>query len=94
MKKASERLTPLVLELGGNDAMIVCDDADLYRAASGAVWGGMQNAGQSCGGVERIYVDKKVYPEFLSIIKEQVEALRVGEGTSLTADIGAMTTRK
>lgn len=94
MKKASERLTPLVLELGGNDAMIVCDDADLYRAACGAVWGGMQNAGQSCGGVERIYVDKKVYPEFLSIIKERVEALRVGEGTSLNSDIGAMTTRK
>jgi len=50
MKKASERLTPLVLELGGNDAMIVCDDADLYRAACGAVWAGMQNSGQSCGG--------------------------------------------
>jgi succinate-semialdehyde dehydrogenase/glutarate-semialdehyde dehydrogenase len=94
MKKASERLTPLVLELGGNDAMIVCDDADLYRAACGAVWAGMQNAGQSCGGVERIYVDKKVYHEFLTILQERVEALRVGEGQHLTTDIGAMTTRK
>ena len=94
MKKASERLTPLVLELGGNDAMIVCDDADLYRAACGAVWAGMQNAGQSCGGVERIYVDKKVYPEFLSILKQRVENLRVGDGKQVTTDIGAMTTRK
>jgi acyl-CoA reductase-like NAD-dependent aldehyde dehydrogenase len=94
MKKASERLTPLVLELGGNDAMIVCDDADLYRAASGAIWAGLQNAGQSCGGVERIYVHKKVYNEFLAILKEKVEALRVGDGLSLTSDIGAMTTRK
>ncbi len=94
MKKASERLTPLVLELGGNDAMIVCDDADLYRAACGAVWAGMQNAGQSCGGVERIYVDKKVYHEFLAILKKRVERLRVGEGKYLTTDIGAMTTRK
>jgi acyl-CoA reductase-like NAD-dependent aldehyde dehydrogenase len=94
MKKASERLTPLVLELGGNDAMIVCDDADLYRAACGAVWAGLQNAGQSCGGVERIYVDKKVYDEFLTILKEKVEGLRVGEGKSPTSDIGAMTTRK
>jgi acyl-CoA reductase-like NAD-dependent aldehyde dehydrogenase len=94
MKKASERLTPLVLELGGNDAMIVCDDADLYRAACGAVWAGMQNAGQSCGGVERIYVDKKVYHEFLSVLKERVEALRVGDGTHQTTDIGAMTTKK
>jgi acyl-CoA reductase-like NAD-dependent aldehyde dehydrogenase len=94
MKKASERLTPLVLELGGNDAMIVCDDADLYRAACGAVWAGMQNAGQSCGGVERIYVDKKVYHKFLMILKERIEGLRVGEGKCLTSDIGAMTTRK
>jgi len=94
MKKASERLTPLVLELGGNDAMIVCDDADLYRAACGAVWAGMQNSGQSCGGVERIYVDKKVYHKFLAILKERVEGLRVGDGKYLTSDIGAMTTRK
>lgn len=94
MKKASERLTPLVLELGGNDAMIVCDDADLYRAACGAVWAGMQNAGQSCGGVERIYVDKKIYNEFLAILKERIEGLRLGEGKYWTSDVGAMTTRK
>lgn len=94
MKKASERLTPLVLELGGNDAMIVCEDADLYRAACGAVWAGMQNAGQSCGGVERIYVHKSVYDEFLAIMKERVEGIRVGEGTNPQSDVGAMTTRK
>ena len=94
MKKASEKLIPVVLELGGNDAMIVCDDADLYRAACGAVWAGMQNAGQSCGGVERIYVDKKIYHEFLAILKERVEGLRVGEGKCPATDIGAMTTRK
>ncbi|MFY9398465.1 MAG: aldehyde dehydrogenase family protein [Desulfomonilia bacterium] len=94
MKKASERLTPVVLELGGNDPMIVCEDADLYRAASGAVWAGLQNAGQSCGAVERIYVQKKVYREFLSILKAKVEKLRVGNGLSLTSDVGAMTTRR
>ncbi|HPR16469.1 MAG TPA: aldehyde dehydrogenase family protein [Smithella sp.] len=94
MKKASENLTPLVLELGGNDAMIVCEDADLYRAACGAVWAGMQNAGQSCGGVERIYVDRKIYHEFLAVLKERVEGLRVGDGNCLMTDIGAMTTRK
>ncbi len=94
MKKASENLTPLVLELGGNDAMIVCEDADLYRAACSAVWAGMQNAGQSCGGVERIYVDRKIYHEFLAVLKERVEGLRVGDGNCLMTDIGAMTTRK
>ena len=60
MGEAAETLTPLVLELGGNDAMLVCDDADLHRAASGGVWAGLQNCGQSCAGVERIYVHEKV----------------------------------
>lgn len=93
MKKASETLTPLVLELGGNDPMIVCEDADLYRTAVGAVWGGMQNAGQSCGGIERVYVHRKVYHAFLAILKNRVEALRVGEGIDFNNDIGAMTTK-
>nr|MBC8491605.1 aldehyde dehydrogenase family protein [Candidatus Neomarinimicrobiota bacterium] len=56
MKKASETLTPVVLELGGNDAMIVCRDVDLEKAAAGAVWAGFSNTGQSCASVERIYV--------------------------------------
>jgi len=74
--------------------MIVCDDADLYRAAAGAVWAGMQNAGQSCGGVERIYVDRKVYNKFLTILKGMVESLRVGDGSDISSDIGAMTTKR
>ena len=50
MKKAAETLTPISLELGGNDAMIVCEDADLKRAIRGAIWAGYSNSGQSCGG--------------------------------------------
>ena len=76
MAEAGESLTPLVLELGGNDAMLVCEDADLFRAASGAVWAGFQNSGQSCGGVERIYVHERVYHPFLQVLKKKVEALR------------------
>jgi acyl-CoA reductase-like NAD-dependent aldehyde dehydrogenase len=94
MKKASETLTPVSLELGGNDPMIVCDDADLKRAVAGAVWAGMENAGQSCGGVERIYVDKKVYPEFMALLKKMVESLRIGPDIDFNIDIGAMTTKK
>ncbi len=94
MKKASETLTPVSLELGGNDPMIVCADADLHRAATGAAWAGFQNAGQSCGGVERIYVDRKVHDRFLNILKKETESLRVGYDTDFTADIGAMTTRR
>ncbi|MBK6678949.1 MAG: aldehyde dehydrogenase family protein [Ignavibacteriales bacterium] len=46
-EKAGERLLPISLELGGNDAMIVLDDADVHRAAAGALWGGLSNSGQS-----------------------------------------------
>jgi succinate-semialdehyde dehydrogenase/glutarate-semialdehyde dehydrogenase len=94
MCEAAETLTPVVLELGGNDAMLVCEDADLYRAASGAVWAGLQNSGQSCGGVERIYVHEKVYELFLELLKEKVEGLRLGYDQNFDMDIGAMTTER
>ncbi len=92
MKKASETLTPHVLELGGNDAMLVCEDANVYRAASGAVWAGLSNCGQSCGGVERIYVHRNVYAEFLTILSKKVESLRVGQDRNFNVDLGVMTT--
>ncbi|MFA7290431.1 MAG: aldehyde dehydrogenase family protein, partial [Melioribacteraceae bacterium] len=93
MKKASESLTPVCLELGGNDPMIVLDDADLDRAVGGVIWGGFQNSGQSCGGVERIYVQEKVYDKFLSKLKERVEKLRIGDSLAFDFDIGGMTTQ-
>jgi succinate-semialdehyde dehydrogenase/glutarate-semialdehyde dehydrogenase len=94
MREAAETLTPLVLELGGNDAMLVCEDADLHRAASGAVWAGMSNGGQSCGGVERIYVHERIYQAFLAHLKEKVEALRVGTDEDFNVDLGVMTTER
>jgi succinate-semialdehyde dehydrogenase/glutarate-semialdehyde dehydrogenase len=93
MSKAAEYLTPVSLELGGNDPMLVCDDADIYRAATGAVWGGFTNSGQSCGGVERIYVHQAVYEPFMKKLKEKVEALKIGHGYDLSLDIGVMTTQ-
>ncbi len=94
MAKAAETLTPLVLELGGNDAMLVCADADVGRASAGAVWAGLQNCGQSCGGVERIYVHETAYEPFLERLVQQVRSLRVGLDTDCRVDLGAMTTRK
>jgi acyl-CoA reductase-like NAD-dependent aldehyde dehydrogenase len=94
MAEAGETLTPLVLELGGNDAMLVCEDADLFRATSGAVWAGFQNSGQSCGGVERVYVHQKVHDSFLQLLKKKVETLRVGFDENFKVDIGAMTTER
>jgi len=92
MQKAGETLTPVSLELGSNDAMIVCDDADLERAAGGAAWAGLQNSGQSCGGVERIYVHESVYDQFLDILKSQVELMQIAGEDDLFDDLGAMTT--
>jgi succinate-semialdehyde dehydrogenase/glutarate-semialdehyde dehydrogenase len=92
MAKAAETLTPLCLELGGNDPMLVCPDADLERAAGGAVWAGMQNCGQTCAGVERIYVHQDVYQPFLDLLAEKVRARRVGPDTDHRVDLGAMTT--
>lgn len=94
MARAAETLTPVCLELGGNDAMLVCADADLDRAASGAVWAGLQNCGQSCGGVERIYVHEAVYGPFLNRLTAAVESLWLGPDTDFTVDLGAMATER
>jgi succinate-semialdehyde dehydrogenase/glutarate-semialdehyde dehydrogenase len=92
MKLAADTLTPLSLELGGNDPMLVCEDANLRRAVGGAIWGGLQNSGQSCGGVERIYVHKDVYDEFMAILKKRIGSLRMGPDTGHDVDVGAMCT--
>jgi succinate-semialdehyde dehydrogenase/glutarate-semialdehyde dehydrogenase len=94
MAKAAPHLIPLVLELGGNDPMLVCPDADLERAAAGAVWAGMHNCGQSCGGVERIYVHRSVYEPFLKVLAHKVRGLRIGPDQDHQVDLGAMTTTK
>jgi acyl-CoA reductase-like NAD-dependent aldehyde dehydrogenase len=94
MVKASETLTPITLELGGNDPMLICEDADLERAAGGAAWAGFQNCGQSCGGVERIYVHEMVYDEFLKELTKRVETFRIGIGSDYNNDLGAMTTER
>lgn len=93
MAQAAETLTPVSLELGGNDPMIVLKDADLERAANGAAWAGYQNAGQSCGGVERIYVDESVYERFVTLLKDRTNCLLHGiPNDQCEFDIGAMTT--
>jgi succinate-semialdehyde dehydrogenase/glutarate-semialdehyde dehydrogenase len=92
MKKASEKLLPISLELGGNDAMIVLEDANIHRAVAGALWAGLSNAGQSCAGVERIFVHEKIYSKFIDEMKRQGNLLRQGVGTSYNVEIGSMTT--
>jgi len=78
MARAAETLTPVSLELGGKDPMIVLADADLDRAADAACWYGLCDAGQCCWSVERIYVEAPAYEPFVDRLLARVRALRVG----------------
>jgi acyl-CoA reductase-like NAD-dependent aldehyde dehydrogenase len=80
MERAARRLTPVSLELGGKDPMIVLEDADVDFAAHAAVWGAMFNAGQTCVSVERVYVLEPVYDQFVQAVVRDVQALQVGAG--------------
>jgi acyl-CoA reductase-like NAD-dependent aldehyde dehydrogenase len=92
MQRASERLTPVLLELGGKDPMIVLRDADLDRAARAAAWGSCLMTGQVCMSVERIYVEEAVADEFKGKLVEQMRGLRTGpNGPTAQIDYGPFT---
>jgi acyl-CoA reductase-like NAD-dependent aldehyde dehydrogenase len=90
---AARRLIPASLELGGKDPMIVLADADLERAANVATYYSMQNSGQTCISIERVYVEAPVYDEFVAKVADKVRALRQGspDGGPGTVEVGSMT---
>jgi acyl-CoA reductase-like NAD-dependent aldehyde dehydrogenase len=89
-ERAARTLTPVSLELGGKDPMIVLSDADLERAANAAVFWSMQNGGQTCISVERVYVEEPVYDDFVAMVGERARELRQGvpEGFG-SVDVGS-----
>ena len=91
-ERAAQTLTPVGLELGGKDPMVVLADADLERAANGAAFYSMQNSGQTCISVERVYVEEPVYDEFVAKVREKVGALRQGSPAAGpgSVDVGAI----
>jgi acyl-CoA reductase-like NAD-dependent aldehyde dehydrogenase len=91
---AAKYLTPVVLELGGKDPMIVLEDADLENAARGAVWGAFANSGQACASVERCYVQESIAPEFIKRVVAETRSLKQGLGTDDGVDIGAMSNER
>jgi acyl-CoA reductase-like NAD-dependent aldehyde dehydrogenase len=92
MERAAQTLTPVSLELGGKDPMIVLADADLDRAANAAAFYSMQNAGQTCISIERVYVEEPVYDAFVEKVVKIVGGLRQGESSGPGAvEVGAMT---
>src|SRR3954451_9751347 len=89
MAACAENLTPVIIEAGGKDALIVDEDADLEAAADAAAWGAFSNAGQTCTGVERVYVHEKVYDGFLDLLTMKAES--VHSGSDAEAKFGPMT---
>ncbi len=93
MRLAADRLVPVCLELGGNDAMVVLADASLDRAVNGALWAGLSNCGQSCGGVQRIYAHERIAPAFTALLAKRLALLRYGREKDFDVEVGALTTR-
>ena len=90
MAAAAPSVTPLVLELGGKDPMVVFADASLERAAQGAVWAAFMNAGQTCSSVERVYVERSVYADFVDRVVNLTRALKVGDPLAPDTDLGPL----
>lgn len=90
MELASRNLTKVVLELGGKDPMIVLEDADLERAARGAVWGAFTNCGQVCSSIERVYVQQSVAAEFIDKVVALSKNLKVGDPLEAGTDVGPL----
>ncbi|RYG73704.1 NAD-dependent succinate-semialdehyde dehydrogenase [Lentibacillus lipolyticus] len=90
IRQSADQVKNLSLELGGHAPLIVLDDADVDLAVKGAVASKFRNAGQTCICANRIYVQEGVYDEFADKLAKAVEALKVGDGTDETVDVGPL----
>ncbi len=91
---AARHLTPVVLELGGKDPMIVLEDANLANTARAAVWGAFCNSGQACASIERCYVHESVAQEFVDLVVKETRLLKQDKASHEAIDIGAMTNER
>jgi succinate-semialdehyde dehydrogenase/glutarate-semialdehyde dehydrogenase len=91
---AAKYLTPVVLELGGKDPMIVLDDASIPNAARAAVWGAFANSGQACSSVERCYIHESIAERFISEVVSETKRLRQSAVVDDACDIGSMTSER
>jgi acyl-CoA reductase-like NAD-dependent aldehyde dehydrogenase len=88
--KAASGLRRVALELGGNGATIVCDDADLEAAAAVCARNSMRLAGQSCISVQSVYVMRSVYDRFVSLVEKEVRKLKLGDPLDPESDVGTL----
>ena len=91
---AAKHLTPVVLELGGKDPMVVLGDADLENAARAAIWGAFCNSGQACASIERCYVHESVAEKFTDLVIHKTRSLKQEKASTDAIDIGAMTNKQ
>ena len=91
MQRAARHLIPVELEMGGKDPMIVFEDADIERAAAGAVWGAFTNTGQSCTSVEKVLVHESIAEAFTAAVVRRTRQLIQATDHDGRADIGPMT---
>jgi acyl-CoA reductase-like NAD-dependent aldehyde dehydrogenase len=89
-EECARRMKGSVLELGGKDPMIVCADANLSNAVSGCLWGGFANAGQTCSGIERVYVVEELAERFVEGVVDGAKRLRTGDPLEWETEIGPM----
>ncbi len=87
----SKQLKSATLELGGKDPMIVLSDANVAHAIDGAAWGGFANMGQTCAGIERVYVKHDVADRFIEGVVEKAKSLKLGDPTDWSTEVTAMT---
>jgi acyl-CoA reductase-like NAD-dependent aldehyde dehydrogenase len=90
----ARQLKGSVLELGGKDPMLVLADAHLPNAVSGALWGGFANAGQTCSGIERVYLAREVADHFTEAVVAGARRLRVGDPLDWSTQVGPMASRE
>jgi succinate-semialdehyde dehydrogenase/glutarate-semialdehyde dehydrogenase len=83
-----------VLELGGKDPMIVCEDANLENAARAAIWGAFCNSGQACASIERCYVHESIADKFVDLVVKETKLLKQDKASTGDIDIGAMTNER
>jgi acyl-CoA reductase-like NAD-dependent aldehyde dehydrogenase len=91
---AAKHLTPVVLELGGKDPMIVFEDANVENAARAAIWGAFCNSGQACASIERCYVHESIAGKFVDLVVKETELLKQDKASTDNIDVGAMTNER
>lgn len=94
METASKNLTHVMLELGGNDAFILCDDGDVDLAVKETVWGRLYNTGQVCCASKRFLVHNSVKDEFISKMAERLRTMKIGNPIDPQVEIGCLINEK